>query len=206
MAGTRSDNQRSRLAERAARWMSEHGSDDPALALRRVVAAEGRAAPDRRQWPSLDEIREALLTRQRLFRGNAQSRALARRRDAALEAMGFFAPFHPMLTGAVLDGTADAHSPVQLHLHAESTEAVLGFLREHAIPYRLGERRIRLDARRQVDVPRIEFDADGVAFELWLLPEACARSAPLEPDGHAPMRRANLAALRRTLESEHALP
>lgn len=206
MAGTRGDNQRSRLAERAARWMSEHGSDDPALALRRVVSAEGSAAPDRRQWPGLDEIREALLTRQRLFRGNAQSQALARRRNAALEAMEFFAAFHPMLTGAVLDGTADAHSQVQLHLHVESAESVLAFLREHDIPYRLGERRIRLDARRQLDVPRIEFDADGVAFELWLLPEACARSAPLEPDGHAPMRRANLATLRRTLESERTLP
>lgn len=197
MRWPRADAQRRWLAEQAARWMSEHVVDDPALALKRVLAREGTAAPDRRQWPSATEVREALQAHQRLFRKQDQDTALAARRAAASEAMSFLAPFRPRLVGAVLDGTADRHSPVQLHLHEEDSDAVLRFLHTHGIEHRVGERRIHLDPRRLVPVPQVSFVADGIDFELWLLPAESERQTPLASDGRTPLLRAGLAAVMR---------
>ena len=44
--------------------------------------------------------------------GDAHAGGLRARREAALRALEFFATFEPRLVGPVLDGTADAHSPV----------------------------------------------------------------------------------------------
>ena len=187
--------QRRLLAEQAARWMSEHALDDPAVALRRVLARQP-SMPDRRQWPDATEILEALRQYQRLFRGPEQSAQLDQRRETAIEAMRFFSMFRPRLVGAVLEGTADTHSAVQLHLHGDDTEALLLFLHEHDIAHRVAERSIHLDPRQPVRVPLVTFQADGLDFELWLLPSHSERQAPLEADGRTPMRRASLTALR----------
>jgi hypothetical protein len=182
--------QRRWLADQAARCMSEFLIDDPLQALRRVMQRQ-RAVPDRRNWPDADEIRTALRDHQRLFHGPRQSRQLSLRREAAVEAMDFFAGFRPRLVGSVLDGTADAHSPVQLHLHSDDPEAVLLFLQEHAIAHRVGERRIHLRPRQPEPVPWLRFDADGIEFQLWVLPASSARQSPLQADGQTPMTRAS---------------
>ncbi|MEJ5208390.1 hypothetical protein [Denitratimonas sp. CY0512] len=187
--------QRRLLAEQAARWMSEHALDDPAVALRRMLARLP-SAPDRRQWPDPAEILDALRQYQRLFRSTEQPTQLEQRREAAAEAMRFFSAFRPRLVGAVLEGTADANSPVQLHLHGDDGEALLLFLQEQGIAHRVGERSIHLDPRQQVRVPHVTFQADELDFELWLLPLRSERQAPLEADGRTPMHRASLTALR----------
>lgn len=186
--------QRRWLAEQAARCMSEYAIDDPAVALRRVLARRG-ATPDRRQWPESGEILAALRDYQRLFRGGAQATQLDMRREAAIEAMRFLSAFRPRLTGPVLEGTADTHSPVQLHLHAENPDAVLTFLHEHGIEHRVSERRLHLDAQRLATVPLVGFVADGIDFELWLLPADSERHPPLSADGRTPLRRVGLAAV-----------
>lgn len=186
--------QRRLLAEQAARWMSEHALDDPAAALRRVLA-RWPSPPDRRQWPDPAEILEALRQHQRLFRGTTQPTHLQLRREAAAEAMRFFSAFRPRLVGAVLAGTADANSPVQLHLHVDDGEALLLFLQDQGIAHSVGERTIQLDPRQQVRVPHVTFQADGLDFELWLLPRHSERQAPLEADGRTPMQRASVTAL-----------
>ena len=177
------------LAEQAARCMSELAIDDPMRALRRVLGRQP-GSNDRRQWPEADEIREALRDYQRLFRGSEQATHLETRRQAAREAMQFLAPFHPCLTGPVLDGTADAHSPVQLHLHSDDSETVLLFLERHGIAHHTGERRIHLPPHGVLAVPHLSFEADGIGFELWILPTASQRQPPLAADGRTPISRA----------------
>lgn len=188
--------QRRWLAEQAARCMSELAIDDPMKALRRVLGRQRRTI-DRRQWPEPDEIRASLRAYQRLFRGPEQGAHLDVRRQAAIEAMRFFAPFHPVLVGAVLDGTADAHSPVQLHLHGDDPEALLLFLDRHGIAHDTGERRIHLSPQRVAAVPHLTLDADGIGFELWLLPSTSERQPPLANDGRTPIPRATPAAVMR---------
>lgn len=161
--------------------MSEQGIDDPLAALRKVADRLGEA--DRALWPDREDILAALRERQRLFRGDAQSSELAKRRSAAREAMEFLAPFSPRLTGAVLDGSADRHSVVELLLYVDDTESAMAFLREQRIDFVLGDRRVRFDARHEINAPRLEFEAGGVPFALLLLPHAQRHIAPLHSDG-----------------------
>ncbi len=197
----RANDQRRWLAEQAARLMHGSAIDDPMLALSRVVRRQG-TAPDRRQWPDAQQIRAALQDYQRLFGGGRQVSALQLRRDAAQAAMQFLAPFHPYLVGAVLDGTADAHSTVRLHLCVDDPDEVLTFLREHGIDHDLGEARIHLSPQSSSIVPKLSFQADGVGFELMVLPTSSERQPPRDSDGHTPMPRANLARVKNLLEAK----
>ena len=73
------------------------------------------------------------------------------------------------MVGAVLDGTADAHSAVCLHLHTDDAESVPRFLAEHGIPAEESSRHIRLDRDRSVDAPVWLFSADDLAFDVTVL-------------------------------------
>ena len=193
--------QRRWLAEQAARLMHEQAIDDPMTALARVLRRHG-VSPDRRLWPDAEQIRSALRDYQSLFGGNRQALHVQRRRQAAKAAMQFLAPFRPYLTGSVLDGTADAHSPVRLQLYCDMPDEVLRHLHEHGIAHRWGETHVQLAAHHRSAVPKLSFVADDVAFELVLLPESSERQAPREADGHTPMPRANLMRLQALLEAE----
>ena len=63
-------------------------------------------------------------------------------RLTALSAMEVLARFSPRLVGPVLNGTADANSVVNLHVFADSPEAVAMLLDERGIRYSAYERRL----------------------------------------------------------------
>lgn len=193
-ARTRTREHRRRLAVEAARLMSEGGIRDFHLAKRK--AAERLGIHDDQALPRNSEIEEALREHQRLFLGDSQPELLRQRREAAEQAMDFFAPFAPRLVGAVLEGTADAWSAVCLHLFHDEAEAVARFLAEHAIPFEQRSRQLRLDRTRSIEAPVFVFSAEGTAFDLTVLPHASLRQAPLDRSGERPMQRASLAALR----------
>ena len=169
------------LAQHAARLMSDQGIDDPLAALRKAVTRSGEH--DRALWPDREEILDALRTHQRLFRVSSQAEALTTRRKAAREAMRFLAPFSPRLVGAVLDGSADLYSTVELLLYAIDAEEPMHFLHEHGVEVVLANRRVRFDAQHELDAPLLKFQADGVPFMLLVLPQARQHTAPLRADG-----------------------
>src|SRR5690606_21125726 len=160
---------------------SEQGIDDPLAALRKAVTRSGEH--NRALWPDREDILDALRAYQRLFRGDSQAAELARRRKAAHEAMRFLAPFFPHLTGAVLDGSADHHSAVELLLYASDTEEVMRFLRENGVEFVLDNRRVRWNAQHELDVPLLSFQAGGLPFTLLALPFTQRYAAPLRSDG-----------------------
>lgn len=203
-ARARTRDRRHRLANEAARLMSEGGIHDYQLAKRK--AAERLGIHDDASLPRNSEIELALREYQRLFRGPAQADALRRRRDAALEAMEFLSAFQPRLAGPVLEGTADDNSPVVLQLHVDDPDSVPRFLAEHQIPADAGSRRLRLDRDRTAEFPIWAFSAEGLPFELVVLPAVAVRQAPLSPVDERPMQRASAAQLRRLLEDEQAAP
>lgn len=193
-ASSRTHRERDRraIAALAARLMAEGGRD---LATARRKAAAKLQVADESAWPANDEVEAALREHQRLFMAGVQPRALLRRREAALEAMAFFQAFDPRICGPVLDGSADQHSPVELHLHAEPPEAIALFLHEQRIPADEGQRSLRLGGGRTLKAPCWRFSADGLAFDLVVLPPDALRQPPLGEDGH-PLPRATAAALR----------
>lgn len=194
---TRVNERRQRLAQEAARLMAEGGSRDFHQAKRK--AAERLGISDDALLPRNSEIEEALREYQRLFQPGTQA-AVHQRRQAALQALEFFAAFHPRLVGPVLDGTADSHSPVTLHLHTDDPDAAPRFLEQHGIPAESRSRRLRLDRERSGDFPSWHFSADGIAFDITVLPHDVLRQAPLSGLDQKPVRRASASQLRQLLE------
>lgn len=199
-AETRTRERRRRLAHEAARLMAEGGIRDYHQA--KLKAADRLGIRDDASLPRNREIEDALREYQRLFQGDSHATALRTRREAALRALEFFAAFEPRLVGPVLEGTADGNSPVQLHLYADDPDAVTRYLEEHGVPAEARSRRLRMDRARSEDVPVWLFGADGLSFDLTVLPRLALRQAPLSGVDERPMRRATPAQLRQLLAEE----
>ncbi|TAA24333.1 MULTISPECIES: hypothetical protein [Pseudoxanthomonas] len=199
-AQTQTAERRRRLAHEAARLIAESGIRDYRQA--KLKAASRLGISDDASLPRNREIEEALREYQRLFAGPDHAGLLRARREAALQAMEFFAGFAPRLVGPVLDGTADAQSPVQLHLHSDDEEAVARFLEDHRIPADARVRRLRMDRQRTADVTVWVFVADGIGFDIAVLPRQALRQAPLSVVDEAPMDRASATQLAALLARE----
>ncbi|GAB2501293.1 hypothetical protein [Lysobacter humi (ex Lee et al. 2017)] len=195
-AQSRLRERRERLAGEAARLMAESGIADYHQA--KLKAAERLGIFDDASLPRNTEIEAALRQYQRLFRRDAAGE-LQRRREAALEAMRFFRAFDPRLVGPVLEGTADARSPVTLHLHVDDADALVRFFDEHRIPAQSRSRRLRLDRHRDDEFPAWIFSADDLPFDVTVLPHDVLRQAPLSPVDEKPMRRASASQLRQLM-------
>lgn len=199
-AETRTRERRHRLAHEAAKLMAEGGFRDYHQA--KLKAAERLGIHDDASLPRNREIEQALREYLRLFVGEAQSQAVQSRRQAALRALEFLADFSPRLVGPLLDGTADAHSPVSLQLHIDDADAVPRFLEEHRIPADARTRHLRLDRKRDGDFPVWLFSAEGLTFDLTVLPLDALRQAPLSAIDEKPLKRASLANLRQLIADE----
>jgi len=199
-AETKTRERRYRLAREAARLIAESGVRDFHQA--KLKAAERLGIHDDASLPRNREIEEALREYQRLFQGEQQTDALRLRREAALRALDFFAGFDPRLVGPVLDGTADANSPVQLHLYTDDADSVPRFLDDQRIPAEARTRRVRLDRERTLDCTVWLFAAEDLSFDLCVLPHAALRQAPLSSIDEKPMRRASATQLRELLVAE----
>ncbi len=197
---TRVRERRHCLAHEAARLMAESGIRDYHQAKLKAAARLGIL--DDASLPRNSEIEEALREYQRLFRGRSQQEAVHERRAAALRAMEFFAVYEPRLVGAVLDGTADANAPVALHLYTDDAKSVSAFLDDSGIPAEPRMRRLRLDRERSADFEVWLFGADGLTFDLTVLPRDALRQAPLSNIDEKPMKRASAAQLRELLARE----
>jgi len=201
-AQTRAHEQRRLIAVEAARLIAEGGLRDYRQA--KLKAAQRLGIFDDLSLPKNGEIEDALREHQRLFRANDQPETLRSLREAALEAMRFFADFEPRLVGPVLDGTADEHSAVCLHLHDDGGDRVAVFLQERGIPYEERTRRLRLERETTADVPVFVFSAGDSAIDITVLPYDRLRQAPLDRIDEKPMRRANLAAVEELVRGEDA--
>jgi hypothetical protein len=189
-APTRSDHLRSAIAQEAARLMAEHGIQDFLVAKRK--AAERYGVVDGPLLPKNIEIEAALVSRQRLFGGDAHASCLQEQRRVALQAMRLLEPFEPRLVGAVLAGSATAYADIQLHLFCDSAESVCMHLMDRRFAYEVFERRVRLTAERQVPVPTVRFDMGDETIEAFVFPREGIRQAPISPVDGRPMRRAGI--------------
>ena len=189
---------RLRVAQEAARLMSEHGIRDFHHA--KLKASERLGILDTQSLPRNDEIERALREHQRIFHADSQPQLLRARREAAVEAMRFLAGYQPRLVGAVLEGTADAHSAVCLHVFCDEPEAVERFLREHGIPVESQSRRLKMSREEQAEFPVLLFAADALPFDITVLPLDALRQAPLDRIDEKPMRRASLAQVEMLLD------
>lgn len=198
-AQTRISERRRSLAHEAAKLMAEGGIRDYHQA--KLKAAQRLGIFDDASLPRNREIEDALREYQRLFQRDNVAE-LRVRREAALRALEFFTDFEPRLVGPVLEGTADMHSAVALHLHSDDPEAVHRHLDQAGIPAESRNRRVRLDRERSDDFPVWVFSAEGLPFDLTVLPRDVLRQAPLSSIDEKPMRRASASQLRQALAED----
>lgn len=195
----RSDQLRRAVAQEAARLMAEHGIHDFLTAKRK--AAERYGLTENNALPKNAEIEQALAEYQRLFEGESHGESLYAQRLAALEAMRLLRPFSPRLVGAVLSGTATAHSDVQLHLFTDNAESVAIKLLDDGIPYEVTEHKVRMSPERVIACPGVRFDLDDQSIEATVFPTDGIRQSPPSPVDGKPMKRAGYDELAAMLKS-----
>lgn len=179
------------VAAEAARIIATEGQHNYHAAKKKAVDRIGAA--ERLALPSNIEVEEALKRYQGLYGGPAHSENLARLRGVAVKAMYFLDGFNPRLAGAVLEGTANEHSRVTLHIFSDSTETVILHFLENSIPFRQEQRQIRWYDGTHRTVPLVVFDLDDAVVESMIFELVHLRQAPPSPIDGRPQKRVTLA-------------
>jgi len=197
---TGNDRARSVLAQEAARIIVEQGIDDFRLA--KIKAAERMGLTDRGSLPGNREIEAAVGEHLKLFGRETHFDLLQSMRRAALSAMEMLAAFSPRLVGPVLNGTAGANSPVNLHVFADTPELVAQTLDDCRLRYRPYERRLKSRRDRAESFAGFRFEHHESPIEATIFPPNGMRQAPISPVDGKPMKRADRNAVRLLLEQE----
>jgi hypothetical protein len=129
---------RARIADLAARFISEHGIRDYSHAKRK--AARQLGLPDGQGLPSNEEVDAALIQRQDLYEPDEQAAILAALREQAIAVMRVFQRFAPTLTGAVATGAVSEHSLIELEISADSSKDFEQHLFNQGIEFKIQDR------------------------------------------------------------------
>ena len=120
---------REEIAYRAARLIAEDGIIDFGAAKRKAARQLGITTPG--LLPDNHELEAALRAQQAIFQSISQPAECAALRKVAVEVMRWLDRFSPWLVGAVLSGTANHFSPVELEIVAEDAKQLeMFFLNE----------------------------------------------------------------------------
>ena len=186
------------LAQEAARIIVDHGIRDYRVA--KIKAAERLGMNTRGALPGNAEIERAVGEHLELFGRESHGDFLRLMRQAALSAMELLSPFTPRLVGPVLNGTADAHSAINLHVFADSAEAVACALADSGLAYRSFERRLQSRRGQTESFAGFQFMREDAPIEATVFPVDGIRQAPISPIDGRPMRRADARAVRALLD------
>ena len=179
----RRDLMREQLAHNAARLMAEDGITDYAFAKRK--AAKQMGATDTHHLPSNQQVDRALRSFRSLYQSASHPTILRQLREQALAAMRLLEPFHPYLSGSVLNGTAGEQSDINLSIYSDDEKAVMMFLLKHKLPFESGEWRAHLAGRQQT-LPSFTLKTEsGVPVHIIVLPGSALHSGNRKPETHA---------------------
>ena len=194
------ENERTRqvVAQEAARIIVNHGVRDYRVAKQK--AAERLGVGTRGSLPGNSEIEAAVAEHLQLFGGDDHADHLRLMRVAALSAMELLSAFTPRLVGPVLAGTADENSAVNLHVFADSPEAVALELEQIGVSYRSYERRLKSRRDQLETYSGFEFHHNHSAIQATVFPVDGIRQAPMSPVTGKPMKRVDTAAVQQMLE------
>jgi len=187
---TKNNQLKKQIAEIAARIMNESGLRDYQMAKQK--AASGLGIQERKNWPSNQEIEQALADYQRLFGGGSQQEHIKHLRQIAISAMQFLVQFEPRLVGSVLHGNIKQFTEVEIHLFSDSSELVGLYLEENKVPFEEKDKRFRFVSDDYQRFPVFKFIADDIAIELTVFPYDGLRQAPLSSVNAKPMQRASV--------------
>jgi hypothetical protein len=195
------DRKRRVLAQEAARIIVDQGVRDYRAAKTKAAARLGMNT--RGVLPRNTEVELAVSEHLQLFGRDSHIDFLCVIRKAALSAMELLASFTPRLVGPVLNGTADENSAVNLHVFADSPEAVAMRLDGLGYSYRSYERRLKTSRGRGATpgtFAGFQFSHEDMSIEATVFPVDGIRQAPISPIDGRPMQRADAKAVRNLLQ------
>ena len=178
------------IAQEAARIIAEEGVSDYRFAKQKAAARLG--AGTKTSLPANREVEAALQEHLRLFHADTQPGQVRAMRETALRIMSQLETFQPRLVGAVLRGTADQDTPIELHLFADAPEEIAFFLLDRHINYDPREHRWRR-GEETITTPVFVLDFDQYEVRLHVFPLLGLRKAPLCPVERRSMQRADRA-------------
>ena len=186
------------VAQEAARIIVDHGIRDYRVAKQKAIERLGISG--RGSLPGNAEIELAVANHLQLFGGESHADHLRLMRVAALSAMELLATFMPRLVGPVLVGTADHNSAVNLHVFADSPEAVAMELADIGLNYKPYERRLKSRRGRTETYAGFEFHHSHTPIQATVFPIDGIRQAPMSPIDGKPMKRVDSNAVQALLE------
>lgn len=162
---------RARIAQIAARLMAEDGIDDFGLAKRKAARQVG--APDTRNLPDNEEIEQAAIEYQQLYRRDEHSERLDQLRRDALALMKLLDRFEPHLVGPALSGSAGRYATFDLHLFTDNPKDLELFLINRSIPFRARESRYLVGGEaRLVPEYEVDFGSNGASVTVFSFEDA----------------------------------
>ncbi|NND64827.1 MAG: hypothetical protein HKM24_02575 [Gammaproteobacteria bacterium] len=139
-----------------------------------------------------------------LFGDPALQQDLTTLRGHALVVMRRLAPFEPVLFGAIVDGTASAHSRINLCVFLDTVEELLIYLINENIPFNVGEMKVRFNRQSTRATPMVEFIAGDADVRILILPPR-QRQLPIDALSGERYRRMTLAQLQNTVDADARL-
>ena len=179
---------RMEVAAEAARIIATEGQLNYHSAKKK--AAERIGVSERLALPSNIEVKEALHRYLDLYGGMPHQENLEQKRRAAVHIMRLLGDFNPRLVGSVLDGTANQHSRIALHVFADPIESALLFFSERDIDFSQEQRQIRWHTGGHRFIPLIVSEFEGHTVELAVFEPVSLRQAPPSPIDGKPQHRA----------------
>jgi hypothetical protein len=179
------------VATEAARILATEGQHNYHAAKKK--AAERIGVSERLALPSNLEVKDALRSYQALYGGPEHRDTIEGLRQVAARVMRLLEAFQPRLVGSVLDGTANAHSRIALHIFADSVETAILFLADRNVAFDQEQRSIRWFNGQHRLVQVLVFEFDGVDVELVVFEPINLRQSPPSPIDGRPQHRASLA-------------
>jgi len=187
---------RQRIAQQAAQFLLQRGDRDFYAAKQK--AAESLGVMETRNLPNNTEIEQALIEYQRIFYADSQSQHLGYLRKIAIQAMHFLRSFKPKLVGAVLSGSTDQNSPIELHVFSGTAEEIKLFLLKHKIPHKESQKKVRFTSSEVQELPGYCFMVNDVQIELVVFTEK-QKQPPLSPVDGKIMKRADMTEVEKLL-------
>ena len=190
------------LAQAAARLVVEEGLEYGAAKRQ----AGGARAGGRGDWPSSEEVEDAVREYLAIYCADTQPTELRALRSLALRWMARLADFRPHLSGAVWRGTATRLSDVHLDLYCDDPKAMEIALINQGVDYETGIEPSRHPGHRGEPVNVLSLAehcvelGEAVALHLAVRDFEDLRGA-LKPDARGRSWRGDASALRRLLDA-----
>ena len=189
-------NVRSEIAYLAARLIAEDGITDFAAAKQKAARQLGIA--DQGAMPDNVEVDAALKSHQALFQRDSQPQECRTLRQIAIEVMRGLDRFSPWLVGAVLTGSANRFSPIEIEIVADDAKQLEMFFLNIGTPFDTRIKRASQGSRGHTandtsnDISIYEISFNEIPILIAFYPNHAVRAAH-HPRGSLKHARAQLA-------------